>query len=49
MSTYIFEKPLIRGKMLKRKSQFTALVEIDGEKLVAHIQDIVAANSKPTI
>ena len=37
MSTYIFEKPLIRGKMLKRKSQFTALVEIDGEELVAHI------------
>lgn len=23
--------------MLKRKSQFTALVEIDGEELVAHI------------
>ena len=37
MSTYVFEKPLIRGKMLKRKSQFTALVEIDGEELVAHI------------
>jgi sugar fermentation stimulation protein A len=37
MSAYIFEKPLIRGTMLKRKSQFTALVEIDGEELIAHI------------
>jgi len=37
MSTYQFEKPLIRGTMLKRKSQFTALVDIDGEELIAHI------------
>ena len=37
MSTYRFEKPLIRGTMLKRKSQFTALVDIDGEELIAHI------------
>jgi sugar fermentation stimulation protein A len=37
MSAYVFEKPLIRGTMLKRKSQFTALVDIDGEELVAHI------------
>ena len=37
MSIYLFEKPLIRGTMLKRKSQFTALVDIDGEELVAHI------------
>ena len=26
---YLFEKPLIKGTMLKRKSQFTALVSID--------------------
>ena len=37
MSTYVFEKPLIRGTMLKRKSQFTALVDIAGEELIAHI------------
>lgn len=37
MSAYVFEKPLIRGTMLKRKSQFTALVNIDGEELTAHI------------
>ena len=37
MSIYLFEKPLIRGTMLKRKSQFTALVDIDGEELIAHI------------
>ena len=37
MSIYLFEKPLIRGTMLKRKSQFTALVDIGGEELVAHI------------
>lgn len=34
---YQFEKPLIRGMMLKRKSQFTALVNINGEELTAHI------------
>ncbi|MBR1456951.1 MAG: DNA/RNA nuclease SfsA [Oscillospiraceae bacterium] len=32
-----FEKPLIEGTMLKRKSQFTALVDIGGEELIAHI------------
>lgn len=37
MITYLFEKPLIRETMLKRKSQFTALVDIDGEELIAHI------------
>ena len=37
MRTYLFEEPLIRGTMLKRISQFTALVDIDGEELVAHI------------
>ncbi len=37
MSAYVFEKSLIRGMMLKRKSQFTALVDIDGEELIAHI------------
>ncbi len=34
---YQFKKPLIKGKLLKRKSQFTALVDIDGEELIAHI------------
>lgn len=34
---YIFDEPLIRGTMLKRKSQFTAVVEIDGEELITHI------------
>ncbi len=37
MSTYLFEKPLIRGTMLKRKSQFTASVDINGEELIAHL------------
>lgn len=37
MSAYVFEKPLIRGTMLKRKSQFTALVDIGGEKSITHI------------
>jgi hypothetical protein len=37
MSTYLFEKPLIRGTLLKRKSQFTALVDINGEEFIAHI------------
>jgi sugar fermentation stimulation protein A len=37
MSAYVFEKPLIRGTMLKRKSQFTALVDIDGEEIITHI------------
>ena len=37
MSAYIFEKPLIRGTMIKRKSQFTALVDINGEELTVHI------------
>lgn len=34
---YQFDEPLIRGTMLKRKSQFTAVVQIDGEELIAHI------------
>ena len=34
---YEFEKPLIRGIMVKRKSQFTAVVTINGEELIAHI------------
>ena len=34
---YQFKKPLIKGKLLKRKSQFTALVDIDGEELIVHI------------
>lgn len=37
MSTYTFQSPLIRGTMIKRKSQFTALVDIDGKELTAHI------------
>lgn len=37
MSAYVFENPLIRGTMLKRKSQFTALVDIGGEELTVHI------------
>ena len=35
---YLFEKPLIRGVMLKRKSQFTALVSVYGEEMIAHIR-----------
>ena len=34
---YLFEKPLIKGVMLKRKSQFTALVSVYGEEMIAHI------------
>jgi len=37
MSAYRIETPLFRGTMLKRKSQFTALVIVDGEEIVAHI------------
>lgn len=37
MSIYLFDSPLIKGTMLKRNSQFTALVEINGEEIVAHI------------
>ena len=37
MTAYLFEPPLIRGTMLKRNSQFTAAVEVDGEQFVAHI------------
>ena len=37
MSAYRFEPSLTRGTMLKRKSQFTALVRIDGEEIIAHI------------
>lgn len=34
---YKFEEPLICGTMIKRKSQFTALVNLNGEELTAHI------------
>lgn len=34
---YRFDEPLIRVTMLKRKSQFTAVVEVNGEELIAHI------------
>lgn len=37
MSMYLFDSQLIRGTMLKRNSQFTALVEVNGEEIVAHI------------
>lgn len=37
MSAYVLENPLIRGTMLKRKSQFTALVDIGGEEVTVHI------------
>ena len=37
MSDFIFDSPLIEGVMVKRNSQFTATVEINGETLVAHI------------
>ena len=34
---FVFEKPLVEGTLLKRKSQFTALVELNGEEIIAHI------------
>ena len=34
---FLFERPLIQGTMLKRKSQFTALVSLNGEEIIAHI------------
>ena len=37
MTSYTFETPLIRGTMIKRNSQFTATVEVDGEQFDAHI------------
>ena len=37
MSVYRFDSPLIRGVMIKRNSQFTATVEVDGQQFVAHI------------
>ena len=37
MSKYLFEKPLIRGTLLKRNSQFTATVVINDETIIAHI------------
>ncbi len=37
MSRYLFEKPLIRGILLKRNSQFTATVVINDETIIAHI------------
>ena len=49
MSTYLFEKPLIRGTMLKRKSQFTALVDIDGEELRPGVMHICPKGSEHSI
>lgn len=37
MNYYKFKQPLIRGTLLKRNSQFTATVDINGEQLIAHI------------
>ena len=37
MNAYRFDSPLIQGTMLKRNSQFTATVDVDGEQFVAHI------------
>ena len=34
---YSFDHALIRGTMLRRKSQFTALVDLDGKEVIAHI------------
>ena len=34
---FIFKSPLIRGTMLRRKSQFTAAVMVDGQEITAHI------------
>lgn len=34
---YKFNTPLIKGIMIKRKSQFTALININGEEITAHI------------
>ena len=34
---FVFDRPLIQGTLLKRKSQFTALVEVGDEELIAHI------------
>lgn len=37
MKTFKFEKPLIEAVMLKRKSQFTASVLLDGNEIIAHL------------
>lgn len=34
---YYFDEPLTRGVMVRRKSQFTASVLVDGKELTAHI------------
>ena len=34
---YKFEKPLVKGLMVKRNSQFTATVTVKGETLIAHV------------
>lgn len=34
---YKFDQPLIRGTLIKRKSQFTATVMVNGEEIIAHI------------
>lgn len=33
----VFDPPLLRGVFLKRNSQFTATVELNGEQFIAHI------------
>ena len=37
MNAYHFDIPLTRGTMVKRNSQFTATVKVDGEQFAAHI------------
>lgn len=37
MNIFRFDSPLVRGIMLKRNSQFTATVEVDGVQFIAHI------------
>ena len=34
---YKFDKPLVRGLIIKRNSQFTAIVTVNGETLIAHV------------
>ena len=37
MNNFIFKEPLIEGVMIKRNSQFTATIQINGETIIAHI------------
>ena len=32
-----FEKPLIKATLIKRNTQFTAEVELDGENITVHV------------